>query len=547
MSIYRFFSYAFFSVLLLVSGCGQALKSDRSGTVAMMAAAEPNGIVRHIMFASDPQYPWPKDTKNQESSLSDSVRGQGVSRPPLPQSSVKEVSAEDLIRNQYNAIQTWRAGAMGGSSNNPVIINGDMTAFGHEEERAFLYGALDSILSTNWYFGLGNHDYKNNVGDCANDGCARDSMEDLIGRMGGNQMDYSVEESGFIHSTKKYSGSFAYFKDFGSVRYVQLNLDPSYIRWFYSSGVWTTNEFHVLSPVENGWLESVLMNARDNGKFVIIGMHDAEEWTRSSDSRTQAILTKFRKMLKEYEVSAIFAGHFHTSAGIYPGPYQGVPVFLSGSATDETFLIADINESERNFQVWLVKNNNPGAAENLGVFPLKRGVVVPPADEYDNAGGWGTWGPSAFCPDGQFINAFDVKAEEWQGDDDDTAVNAIVMYCHDNVGIRSKEGAWGDFSGYKRCPANEAVVGFQLKIEPSQGDGDDTGVDSVKLVCEGGQYIATPYDTSYGIWKKTYRCPAGTVAIGFETRVEDYQGDDDDKYDDDTALNGMRMRCGSKP
>lgn len=27
-------------------------------------------------------------------------------------------------------------------------------------------------------------------------------MEDLIGRMGGNQMDYSVEESGFIHSTK---------------------------------------------------------------------------------------------------------------------------------------------------------------------------------------------------------------------------------------------------------------------------------------------------------------------------------------------------------
>ncbi|KPB41166.1 VOMI family protein [Pseudomonas syringae pv. maculicola] len=37
------------------------------------------------------------------------------------------------------------------------------------------------------------------------------------------------------------------------------------------------------------------------------------------------------------------------------------------------------------------------------------------------------------------------------------------------------------------------------------------------------------------------------AAIGFETRVEDYQGDDDDKYHDDTALNGMRMKCGSKP
>lgn len=51
-------------------------------------------------------------------------------------------------------------------------------------------------------------------------------MEDLAGRMGGNRMDYSVNESGLIHTTKKYSGSFAYFKDFGSVRYIQLNLDP---------------------------------------------------------------------------------------------------------------------------------------------------------------------------------------------------------------------------------------------------------------------------------------------------------------------------------
>ncbi|MDU8631145.1 metallophosphoesterase [Pseudomonas syringae group sp. 243L2] len=547
MSNYRLFPCALFSTLLLMCGCVSDVKNESPDAVVSTGGVGPKGIIRHIIFASDPQYPWSKDKKNTEDSLGALPHQQSQGVLLQSRSSVNEVSTEDLIRNQYSAIQKWRAGAMGGTGNNPVIINGDMTAFGHGEERAFLYGTLDSILSTNWYFGLGNHDYKNNIDSCENNGCARDSMEDLAGRMGGNRMDYSVNESGFIHTTKKYSGSFAYFKDFGRVRYIQLNLDPSYTNWFYSSGVWTTNEFDILSPVENGWLENLLIQARDNRTFVIIGMHDAEEWTRTSDPRTQAILTKFRKLLKEYDVSAIFAGHFHTAAGIYPSPYEGVPVFLSGSATEETFLIADIDESSRKISVWLVRNNTPETAQHLGVFPLKQSVKTPPTDEYDNAGSWGTWGPSARCPSGLYINAFDVKGEKWQGDDDDTAVNAIVMYCHDDVGLRSKEGGWGTFSGYRKCPADQAIVGFQLKMEPSQGDGDDTAVDSVRFVCEGGQSIAAAYDTSYGVWKKTFRCPAGMVAIGFETRVEDYQGDDDDKYDDDTALNGMRMKCGSKP
>ncbi|WP_122266596.1 metallophosphoesterase [Pseudomonas syringae] len=544
MSDYRLFPCALFSTLLLMCGCVSDVKNESPDAVASASAVGPKGIIRHIIFASDPQYPWSKDKKNIEDSLGALPHQQSQDVLLPSRSSVNEVSTEDLIRNQYSAIQKWRAGAMGGTGNNPVIINGDMTAFGHGDERAFLYGTLDSILSTNWYFGLGNHDYKNNVGNCQNNGCARDSMNDLIGRMGGNNMDYSLDNGGGLPPTKRYSGSFAYYKDLGRVRYIQLNLEPSYINWFYSLGtplVRSKYEFDIQSPVENGWLERVLIDARAQRKFVIIGMHDPAEWTYSPNSRTREILTRFRNLLKLYDVSAIFAGHFHASAGRYSSTYDGVPVFLSGSATEETFLIVDVNESSSLFQVWLVKNNNPQAAQYLGALPLKLSVAVPPVDEYDNAGLWGRWGGTASCSETQHINGFQVKAEKWQGNSDDTAINAIVMYCNNNQVLRSEEAGWGDWTAIVRCPSGKAVDGFQLKMEAHQGNGDDTAVDSVRLVCEGDQYIAAPYDTNYGVWRKTYRCPTGMVATGFETRVEIYQGSDDD-----SALNGMRMRCSPK-
>ncbi|RMS91806.1 metallophosphoesterase [Pseudomonas coronafaciens] len=548
MSTYRFFCCALLSTLLWVSGCAQNLKSEGPLAVVNASEAAPKNIIRHIIFASDPQYPWSKDEKNAEDGLGASPHQKSQDVPLQSRSSVNQVSDENLFRNQYNAIQKWRTAAMGGVGNNPVIINGDMTAYGHGWQRSFLYGALDSILSTNWYFGLGNHDYKNNVGGCLNNGCARDSMNDLIGRMGGNNMDYSTNHGGGFPETKRYSGSFGYYKDFGKVRYIQLNLDPSYTQWFYSNGATVFKskyEFNIQSPVQNTWLERVLINARDQKKFIIIGMHDPGEWTYSSDARSAAILTRFRQLLKIYDVSAIFAGHFHSSAGKYQSVYGDVPVFLSGSATDETFLIVDIDESTKAFQTWLVNNNNPQNAKHLGSMYFKHSVVVPPVDEYDNTGHWGNWGVTASCSSPNYINGFSIRAQSSQGSGDDTAVNAIAMHCFRGSELHSNEGNWGHWYEYALCPSNEAVVGYQLKMQPSQGSGnhqDDTAVDSVRLFCEGGGYLPSPYDTPYGIWKKAFRCPAGMVATGFETRVEVDRGNNDD-----STLNGMRMRCDPKP
>ncbi|WP_234828953.1 hypothetical protein [Pseudomonas coronafaciens] len=120
MSTYRFFCCALLSTLLWVSGCAQNLKSEGPLAVVNASEAAPKNIIRHIIFASDPQYPWSKDEKNAEDGLGASPHQKSQDVPLQSRSSVNQVSDENLVRNQYNAIQKWRTAAMGGVGNNPV-------------------------------------------------------------------------------------------------------------------------------------------------------------------------------------------------------------------------------------------------------------------------------------------------------------------------------------------------------------------------------------------------------------------------------------------
>uniref|UniRef100_A0A915HZB0 Calcineurin-like phosphoesterase domain-containing protein n=1 Tax=Romanomermis culicivorax TaxID=13658 RepID=A0A915HZB0_ROMCU len=57
-----------------------------------------------------------------------------------------------------------------------VIINGDLTAFGHHDELATFETLLEEArlkLGIPFYMGLGNHDYANNVDDCYDNNCAQ--------------------------------------------------------------------------------------------------------------------------------------------------------------------------------------------------------------------------------------------------------------------------------------------------------------------------------------------------------------------------------------
>lgn len=118
---------------------------------------------------------------------------------------------------------------------------------------------------------------------------------------------------------------------------------------------------------------------------------------------------------------------------------------------------------------------------------------------------WGNWGDKTSeekCTDGNFIYAFRQRVEARQGNGDDTALNSVEFACaRANLRRRNsrtienrpdqkidhlafnKAGPWGTWSDWVFCPENTFLVGFQLKVEPRQGDGDDTGANGFRGYC----------------------------------------------------------------
>jgi hypothetical protein len=80
------------------------------------------------------------------------------------------------------------------------------------------------------------------------------------------------------------------------------------------------------------------------------------------------------------------------------------------------------------------------------------------------------------------------------GDADDTALNAIRLKCRsideniDERVIKSSEGEWGTWGGWRECPSGEYLYGYRIKVEPEQGDGvsdgeDDTAANDIEFGC----------------------------------------------------------------
>ncbi|MGK0150806.1 phosphatidylinositol-specific phospholipase C domain-containing protein [Pseudomonas putida] len=165
--------------------------------------------------------------------------------------------------------------------------------------------------------------------------------------------------------------------------------------------------------------------------------------------------------------------------------------------------------------------------------------VVPNTLSSASDGYWGSWGAISKCPAGNFVWGFRLKSEP-SVDGDDTALNAVEMYCSRDTSlpIKSKEGPWGkEVKGPVFCSSGDGpVTGFQIRIEKPL-DGDDTAAGNVRLICRNGRVLKLEPSAQWGEWSKTFSCPAGQSADGFVTRVEDPLDGDD------TALNGMRLHC----
>lgn len=290
-----------------------------------------------FVVTSDPQYPWTDKTDNNEAETE----------------SEQKRRSEQLIREQYNSINEYTSQLTGMTEVTPVLINGDLTAFGHTWQWDKMNSLL-TVLNSPIFPGLGNHDIENNLDDCLLNECARQSMNFYLKRvsmLNTTRFDRKQDTPSGTSITN-YFGSFAYSMDVGPIHFIQLNNDPTQ---FFSISTNMGIEKYTMENALN-WLKQDLKDAKQYGQAIIINMHKPNSWKYGDEEQK----TRFKKLLDDYNVKAAFAGHYHKKSGHIPFEYEeffgNIPVFLSGSASQKTYLTVEYNNNE--MKVYQVRNNN---------------------------------------------------------------------------------------------------------------------------------------------------------------------------------------------
>ncbi|ODM92215.1 Vitelline membrane outer layer protein 1 [Orchesella cincta] len=221
------------------------------------------------------------------------------------------------------------------------------------------------------------------------------------------------------------------------------------------------------------------------------------------------------------------------------------------------YVKANVNEEERKIeeQAASLIAINPKFAHILTMFTkscmLKYTLLTVAATANINitspqVTNWGTWGRFQRCPFGRYAQAFQLKTEPNRLAGDDTALNAIRLFCGnpdrpDTAVIMSTEGQFGNWGKVFSCYPG-FLNGFSLRAEDPQGSGDDTAANNIRLFCSNTPSYVEGDGLSFGNWSLDQLCLRDQAISGIQTQVEFSQGDEDD-----TALNNVLMECTNFP
>ena len=86
-------------------------------------------------------------------------------------------------------------------------------------------------------------------------------------------------------------------------------------------------------------------------------------------------------------------------------------------------------------------------------------------------GYWGDWGNSEFCQNGGYAVGFGTKVEETQGNGDDTAINGLKLQCSGGDSITSALQRWGswNYAGNAEATCNRGYTGAKVRVQGPQG------------------------------------------------------------------------------
>jgi len=268
----------------------------------------------------------------------------------------KERVSQLLITLQYQAVNQIISNyvKMGPSIQTVgMIVNGDLTAYGHEYQLNMYKKLLSNYFEHPYYLGLGNHDYANNINDCTDNNCASrmvDFMYDFL------KNTKTITQKDYTCSELECTGSLAYTFTFGpNYRVVQLHNFP----------FWTTHfkkdlffQYNITASFE--LLKVLLSNSMKAQERVLITMHDYDD-TSDSNHWSAADVAQFNQLVGSYSstICGVFAGHFHGNWGPNMPGINGVPMFWSGSATYRRFLELEFNPDAHTMKVSGVTNSYP--------------------------------------------------------------------------------------------------------------------------------------------------------------------------------------------
>lgn len=325
-------------------------------SVALCIAFPPAAVLaadQSFLVHSDTQYEWFDDGRNPD---------------PGP-----------TLIAQTKAIASWLSLHPKGT---PVLLNGDVTAYGHGDEWKFMLADLGHRLVPERYWGLGNHDYDNNIrqpdgSGCYNNGCARDSIYHLDAATkswGLDSFDYRTRDDGLF---RQHIGSLAYSKTIGDIKFIQLHNHYFYSVEFTSNVFPKTYTFKITQSLD--WLEKELEKAKAAGKLVVINMH-RPPMSYGEGTQAEKARARFAQLMRDHRVLAIFHGHTH-SVGVGQMIGDTTNVFNSGASFRKTFMTADIDLGANALRVYQATGNKVAAqplrtVELVKVFAPE--VVVQP-------------------------------------------------------------------------------------------------------------------------------------------------------------------------
>jgi hypothetical protein len=163
-------------------------------------------------------------------------------------------------------------------------------------------------------------------------------------------------------------------------------------------------------------------------------------------------------------------------------------------------------------------------------------------------GNWGSWQQARFCNPRTYVRGFALKVEPRQGDGDDTALNNIKLLCANKRGqikdrvVSGGSPNWGHWGSKTMCGSRaDYARAFRLRVEPSQGKGDDTAANSMDIICSSGVHLTPSNGGPWGNWGHFVYCPRGSAICGMSLKIEPSQ-----KKGDDTSVNDVTFYCCSK-